>query len=154
MPAVALWALSIVLGIQVGAGIFETRVLVPLWSDHPPSSLTAFHAQPLRPDSGKRFWIFLSPVTTLICLANLILAVMSTAEWRVWWLVAAGCGTAVMIATFGYFVPVLLYLARVARQPGHDDAGKIRMWVALNYVRAAVLLFAWIAALKALVRMA
>lgn len=77
MTALALWTLVIALGLQTGSGIFETRVLVPLWSSDPPASLTSFFAQPIRPDSGRRLWIWLTPVTTVIVLVNLALAVLS-----------------------------------------------------------------------------
>jgi hypothetical protein len=33
--------------------------------------------------------------------------------------------------------------------PESDAAAKVKTWVALNYVRAAVLIFAWVASLKA-----
>lgn len=143
LTAIALWALVIALGVQTGAGIFETRVLVPLWSDDPPASVAAYFAQPLRPDSGRRLWIFLSPVTTVIAVVNLILAFMSTGPRRGWWIAGAAGGVVVLIATFAYFVPVLLSLPR-------DGArAKVRTWVYLNYVRAAVLIAAWIASLHA-----
>ena len=145
----ALWALVIFLGVQTGAGIFETRVLVPLWSSDPPASVAAFLAQPLRPDSGPRFWIFLSPTTALIAILNLILALMSTGPRRPWWIAGSAGGVAVLVATFAYFVPVLLSLPRMRELPEGDAAAKVKAWVGLNYVRAAVLAAAWIASLKA-----
>jgi len=149
LTVISLWALVIALGIQLGAGIYETRVLVPLWSANPPASVSAFFSQELRPDSGKRLWIFLSPITTIICLLNLVLAFACGESWRVWWLTAAVCSSAVMVATFAYFVPVLLSLARVAAETPESVVGKVRSWVVLNYLRAALLVVAWIAALKA-----
>jgi len=146
---VCLWALVIALGIQLGAGIFETRVLVPLWAADPPASVSAYFTQQRRPDSGKRLWMILTPVTAIISLLNLVLAFSSAESWRLWWLVAASCSVAVMVATFAYFVPVLRYLERVAAVPPEAVAGKVRTWVVLNYLRAAVLVVAWIAALRA-----
>ena len=147
--AIGLWALVIALGLQVGAGIFETRVLVPLWASDPPASLTTFHSQAIRPDSRRRLWIFLSPATTVICVFNLVLALSRHDGWREWWLAAVGCGLAVMVATFAYFVLVLLYLSRVAARPPETVASTIRRWIMLNYVRAAVLTLGWLAALRA-----
>jgi hypothetical protein len=76
----ALWALVLALGLQTGAGIYETRVLVPLWSASPPESVAAFFAQPMRPDSGRRLWIFLTPLTGIVCIVNLILALLTKAD--------------------------------------------------------------------------
>ena len=65
---IALWLLVISLGIQTGAGLFETRVLVPLWASSPPQSVLAYLAVTIRPDSGHRLWIFLTPLTGIISL--------------------------------------------------------------------------------------
>ena len=57
LPSLALWVLVLALSLQTGAGIFETRVLVHLWSASPPESVAAFFAQPVRPDSGRRNYV-------------------------------------------------------------------------------------------------
>jgi hypothetical protein len=142
--AAALWALVIALGLQTGAGIFETRVLVPLWASNP----SAFFGQANRPDSGRRFWIFLSPLTTLVSLANLVLSILSSGERRVWWLASSALSVAVMAATFAYFVPVLVRFSNAAI-PEHETAAVARRWTTLNYVRAIAITVAWLAALKA-----
>lgn len=149
LVALALWALVIALGLQTGAGIFETRVLVPLWSSSPPESVAAFFAQPIRPDSGRRLWIFLTPLTGIICLLNVILALLARTDNRSWWLTASILGIAVIVVTFAYFVPVLLTLPESSGQPPEEVKRRVQLWVRLNYVRAAVLIVAWLAALKA-----
>ena len=74
---------------------------------------------------------------------------MSTGPRRPWWIAGSAGGVAVLAATFAYFVPVLLSLPRMRELPEGDAAAKVRMWVGLNYVRAAVLAAAWLASLKA-----
>lgn len=149
LASLMLWALVIALGIQTGAGLFETRVLIPLWSSSPPESVVTYHAQALRPDSGRRFWIFLTPLVGLISALNLIVAWQSEGPRRAWWLLGAGASTAVIIVTFTYFVPVLLRLLRAGEMPATEVAGMVRWWVRLNWLRAVVLMAAWLAALKA-----
>ena len=143
MESIALWALVIALGLQTGAGIYETRVIVPLWAAAP----FAFFSQPLRPDSGKRLWIILSPITSIVSIVNLVYAFGAGEPRRTWWIAASAISTAVMIATFAYFVPTLLAIARAAE--GDDVTAKAKMWVALNYVRAIAIIAAWLAALTA-----
>jgi len=143
MESVALWALVIALGLQTGAGIFETRVLVPLWAAAP----QRFFSQPLRPDSGKRFWVILSPLTSLISIINLIVALGAGEPKRTWWIAASAIAIAVMIVTFAYFVPALLRFARAAE--GDDVTASAKTWVMLNYVRAIAIIAAWLSALKA-----
>ncbi len=149
LPAIALWALVIALGLQTGAGIYETRVIVPLWSASPPESVIAFVSQSMRPDSGRRFWIFLTPLTGVICLLNLILALLTKTGHGAYWLTASALGIAVIIVTFAYFVPVLLKLPEASKRPPDEVQSTVRLWVRLNYVRAVVLIAAWLAALKA-----
>ena len=146
LTSIALWALVLALGLQTGAGIYETRIIVPLWSDDPPASLTEFHAQPRKPDSGRRLWIILTPITTLISLVNLVLALMNHNGW---WITASAASLVVMVVTFAYFVPELISFAKTAAQPPADVAPRVHRWVALNYVRAVILIAAWLAALQA-----
>lgn len=142
MESIALWALVIALGLQTGAGIYETRVIVPLWAAAP----SRFFSQPLRPDSGKRLWIFLSPITSIVSIINLIYAFGAMEPRRTWWIAASVISIAVMIVTFAYFVPTLLAIARA--NEGDDIAAKVKTWVTLNYVRAIAIIAAWLAALK------
>jgi hypothetical protein len=38
-----LWLFVIALGIEIGAGLYETLVVLPLWTSAPPASVTAYH---------------------------------------------------------------------------------------------------------------
>jgi hypothetical protein len=50
------------LGPQLGAGMYENRVLVSLWASDPPRSVNVWKEQlsraTLRPDAGRAFWMF------------------------------------------------------------------------------------------------
>jgi hypothetical protein len=37
--SVVLWLLIVLMGLQIGTGLYETRVQVPLWSSAPPQSV-------------------------------------------------------------------------------------------------------------------
>jgi H+/Cl- antiporter ClcA len=65
---VLLWLFIIVLGTAFGAGLYEARVVVPLWASAPPASLRS-------PESGHRFWVVVTTIPlTLLTLANLAAA--------------------------------------------------------------------------------
>lgn len=147
--SIALWLLVISLGIQTGAGLFETRVLVPLWACSPPQSVLAYLAVPIRPDSGRRLWIILTPLTGIISLLNLVAAFLYAGPARTWWLFAAGSALLVIIVTFAYFIPVLLRLPDAAKIPGAQLTRMVRLWVLLNWLRFMILVAAWLAGLKA-----
>jgi hypothetical protein len=144
------WLLAVMLGLQTGAGLYETRVLVPLWANAPPQSVVAYFTNPMRPDSGRRFWIMLTPTVGIVSLVNLIAAWQSTGPRRAWWLGSSAASVLVVAATFGYFVPALLRLARADERSAAEVVRAVRWWVKLNWVRAAVLTGAWLAALRAL----
>ncbi len=146
---VALWLLVIALGIQTGAGLFETRVLVPLWASSPPQSVLAYLAVTIRPDSGHRLWIFLTPPTGVISLLNLVAAWLYAGPGRTWWLIASALALFVIVVTFAYFVPVLLRLPDAAKMPEAQLTRMVRLWVRLNWCRFVILVAAWLAALKA-----
>jgi hypothetical protein len=146
---VALWLLVISLGIQTGAGLFETRVLVPLWASSPPQSVLAYLAVTIRPDSGRRFWIILTPLTGIISLLNLAAAWLYAGPARPCWLFAAASALFVIVVTFAYFVPVLLRLPNAAKMPEDQLTRMVRLWVRLNWCRFVILAAAWLAALKA-----
>lgn len=38
-----LWLFVIALGIELGAGLYETLIVMPLWAGAPPDSVTAYY---------------------------------------------------------------------------------------------------------------
>jgi len=102
------------------------------------------------PDSGHRFWAFVTTgPLTLLTVANLVLALQSQGPVRAWWLTAAVVTLVERTATFGYFIPTIIRLSRLpAGDPGLRTG--LAWWVRLNYVRNALTLVAWIAALRVL----
>ena len=94
-----LWLFIIFLGIAFGAGLYESRVVVPMWTSDPPASLAS-------PDSGHRFWAFVTTgPLTLLTVANLVAALQTQGPARASWLTAAIVTLVERAATFGYFFP-------------------------------------------------
>jgi hypothetical protein len=140
---VLLWLFVVFLGTAFGAGLYESRVVVPLWTSAPPGSLAS-------PDAGRRFWALITTgPLTLLTIANLAAALQSNGPGRAWWLAAALVTLAERVATFGYFIPTIIRLGRRT----HSDSillHALQRWVQLNYVRNAMTLVSWIAALRVL----
>ena len=144
MTEVLLWLFIIVLGTAFGAGIYEARVVVPLWASAPPASLKT-------PDSGHRFWVFVTSIPlTLLTVANFVVALQAQGPRRAWWLTATLVVLVERGATFGYFIPTML---RMQRDPTASDTSvraTLTQWARLNYLRNGLTLVAWLAALKVL----
>ena len=68
VPRILLWLFVINLATAFGAGIYESRVVVPQWQNTPPQTWT---------NTGLEFWVYVTTVPfTLLTLANLV------AAWR------------------------------------------------------------------------
>src|SRR5437899_6316649 len=108
LARIVLWLFVINLGIVFGAGLYEARIVVPLWASSPPESLRW-------PDSGRKFWAFVTTIPhTLLSLANLVIAWHAQSPRREWWLAAAVVILVERISTFSYFIPTMLRLQRAA----------------------------------------
>ena len=65
LKSILLWLFVINLGIALGAGLYETRVVIPQWANLPPKDW---------PNTGLLFWAYVTTVPlTLLALANLSL---------------------------------------------------------------------------------
>jgi hypothetical protein len=136
------------LGIVVGAGFYEQRVVVPVWASAPPRSL-------LSPESGLRFWVYVTTgPLTLLTIANAVAATQAPQPLRFWWLIAVVIIAFERVATFGYFVPTIMRLARDQNAPPDIARARFARWVVLNYARNIASLVAWLVALKALLMLA
>jgi hypothetical protein len=144
---VLLWLLIINLGIAFGAGLYEHRIVVPDWLTSSASGQHWSAEAAERDDTGRRFWAFVTTgPLTLLTLANLYAAWRSVGEIRRWWLVAAIAALADRALTFGYFIPTMIGLLGAPDSP--ESVAIATRWSTFNYVRHALVLAAWLAALK------
>jgi hypothetical protein len=146
---IALWLFVINLGIAFGAGLYEHRIVVSRWITFSAEGGRHWNAEAARQDdTGRRFWAFVSTIPlTLLTLANLFLAWRSAEAVRGWWLAAAVAALAERVFTFSYFIPTMVGLMRAPDSP--ESAATATRWANLNYLRHAIVLVAWLAALKA-----
>lgn len=97
-----LWLFVINLGIAVGAGLYEHRIVVPEWIGPGADGLPRWDAAAARAaDTGLRFWVYITTVPlTLLTLANLIAAWRSKGSQRPAWLVASFAALGDRVLTF------------------------------------------------------
>jgi hypothetical protein len=147
--AIALWLFVIDLGIAFGAGVYEHRIVLSTWISSSPENGAHWNADVARrDDTGRRFWAFVSTMPlTLLTLANLFVAWRAAGTVRGWWLAAALVALADRVFTFSYFIPTMVSLMRAA--DSSESVASATMWANLNYLRHAMLLAAWLAALRA-----
>ncbi len=152
VPEILLWLFVIDLGIAFGAGLYEQRIVLPLWFDRSSPGTIRVNREAMRSiDTGRKFWGFVTTVPlTLLTLVNLPLAWNSVWARREWWLAAALVTLLERIGTFSYFIPTAIKLMRVDTAPPEKLGAMASQWIALNRVRGALALAGWLAALKAL----
>jgi hypothetical protein len=145
---IVLWLFVIFLGITFGAGLYESRVVVSQWTTSPDGTAMWDAEEARRDDTGRKFWAFVTTgPLTLTTLASLVLAWRASGPLRKWWLAAAATALADRILTFTYFIPAMLRLMDAGNTPVAQQAAA--RWASLDYVRHAIVLVAWLLALKA-----
>jgi len=152
IPEILLWLFVINHGIAFGAGLYEQRIILPLWFSRSPESGIQVNGEAMRStDTGRRFWAYVTTVPlTLLTIANLVVAWQSQGPRREWWLGAAIVTLVERVGTFSYFIPTAVKLMRAETLLPAKARAMASQWMALNHVRATLALIGWLAALKTL----
>jgi hypothetical protein len=144
-----LWLFIVNLGIAFGAGLYEHRIAAPDWLSTGGSGPRWNAAAARQDNSGLRFWAWVTTgPLTLLTLASLFVAWSTAGPERNWWLAAALAAFVDRALTFAYFIPTMVGLMNASDAPAAVAAAE--RWMHLNYLRHALVLAAWLAALKAL----
>jgi hypothetical protein len=148
LSRIVLWLFVINLGIALGAGLYEGRIVVAQWLSSAADGTRHWNGELARRDAtGVRFWIYVTTIPlTLLTLANLVAGWRAPPGLREWWLGAALLALADRVFTFSYFIPSMVRLMNAADSPAAVAAAE--RWASLNYLRHAIVLAAWLAALK------
>ena len=137
---IVLWLFIINLGIALGAGLYEHRVVISQWTDIPPSQW---------PNTGLMFWAYVTTVPlTLLTLISLFAAWTATQPMRTWYLAAAAIIVIERLVTFTYFIPTMLRLSGM--EPGREVSAGLTQWLTVNHGRHLLTFSGWLAALRAL----
>ncbi|HXE57825.1 MAG TPA: anthrone oxygenase family protein [Gemmatimonadales bacterium] len=149
-----LWLFVVFSGIAAGAGLYETRIVVPRWfvrtAEVGPRGIRV-DAEAMRTlDPGRRFWAFVTTgPLTLLTLASLGVAWRSAAPGHDWWLAAAAVTLVERVMTLAYFIPRALRLMRAETLPPEQAGAMASRWMGLNHLRVALSLAGWLLALRA-----
>ena len=132
------------LGLVGGAGLYESRIVVPQWLVSLPSGAFEWHAElAAQMNVGLRFWVFLSTgPLTLLTAANLWFAARQRAPLvRLPWLGAALLVLSERALTFGYFIPTMVRLLD-SDVPRDQAVALAQVWTSLNTLRHGLVLTA------------
>jgi anti-sigma-K factor RskA len=153
MTRIALWLFVIALGIDLGAGVYEARIVVPLWAAGIPDTLASGNPYArVAIDAGVRFWAYMTSAVAVLAVVALIAAFQTLPPRRTWQIVAAVAELAAVASTLLYFRPTLvrLFLGHGAGLSQAQIVSTVDRWVLLSKVRIGISFVAWCAALRAL----
>lgn len=139
-------------GLQIGAAVFETLVITPLWSRLPPESVTNWNPIAEYAINPGLYWSKGTLFYTICTLLILITAWTMPKVKRNWTLLAGILALLVVIATATFFVPILMKTIAVkgAGSSGEEITRMVHAWVNWNWLRFAAGITAWLAAIHAL----
>ena len=125
------------LTLALGAGIYEIRIVLPLWFVRQADGSILVDAAFMRQtDVGRRFWGMITTVPlTVLTLINLCYALTTGAHANAWWLCGALLILAERLATFAFFIPAAIALQS---NDALSVTGKSRLamqWLRYNYLR-------------------
>lgn len=137
---------------QLGGGLYESRVVIPLWSADPtPETLSQRLAASGHTAASTRFWPYISPVVFVLAIINAVIAWRMDGPARAWWLTASLVLIAESVATYGYFVPTILSMMRKSHAFNADELLRtVSIWTSLSSLRLLFAVPALLAGLKAL----
>ena len=138
----ALWLFVINLGTAFGAGVYESRVVVPGWAALPPRTW---------PNTGLLFWVYVTTVPlTLLTALNAAAAWLTQGPSRPWHLASVGAVVVERLATFSYFLPTMLRLMGSEGPADAEVRATLSQWLLLGHMRHLLSFSGWLLALKAL----
>ena len=145
------WALVLLFALVLGGQVFDTFVLVPIWSEHPPESVDGWLGTPAA-NGVPRYFMRLLPPLLVVSLAALACGLLTRAAGRTWLLAAAACGVAHLALVRIFFVPTNQALGFLPSQSGDARPDKVRLvadWLRWNSVRLALDLVGLLASVNA-----
>ena len=146
-----LFAFAALMGIEFGAGMFVTAVIFPLWTASPEAAIGWTANRPYYVEEGV-FFIVISPTLFLLSIITLIAGWRAAPPLRFWLRIATISFIILFVATLAYFVPLQdMVKGEAGTKVSTAELGlMLKRFVALNYIRQAIGLFAFGSALHAL----
>ncbi len=153
MTRITLWLFVIAIGMDFGAGVYEARIVVPLWANGVPDTLAAGNPfARVAIDAGIHFWAYMTTTVAILAAATLVFGLRTSPQHRTWRITAATAELCAVAMTLLYFRPTLvrLFMGHGAGLSDAAVASTVRRWVMLSWVRMALTFVAWCSALRAM----
>ncbi len=148
---ILLWISVIGWGCVFGGLLWETWVIVPLWSGAPPESLTAWNLNPQHVVDPTNYYRLFTSTTLLAMAAALIIGRGVAWLSRRWLLIALMCGLTATVWTIVFHLPrnVLIFQRHGAGISPDEIVSLTRQWLMGNWFRLATIGVGFVSMLRA-----
>jgi hypothetical protein len=140
------------IGMGIGGGAYETRVVYPNWIIKPtPDGLGEKLVSSGQAGAARRYWPLVSPTSALLAVLNAFFAWHQIGLLRTLWLASSILILVKSAGTYGYFVPT--YIRRIAKPETMEILALrrvVRTWTNLSPLRVLIETLAWITGIWAL----
>jgi len=139
------------LGTAFGAGLYEMRIVLPLWFHRSGNGDYEIDHRVMRQtDVGRKFWAMVTTLPlTLLTLINIFFAWQSQDPAHDWWLAASFLSLAERMTTFAFFIPTAIRMEQSDIKPLSNVNTVVSRWIRLNFVRNLATLVALLLTLRA-----
>lgn len=139
-----LFIYTFVLGIYLGGAIFETVVIVPMWSASADAA-RYFNQNPLSIFNTGNFFFIVAPLSTLLSIVTFIAGWRTANPVRFWLRLAIIPFLIIFLTTAFYFVPEQLAIKGTEAQNLSDAeiTARVSRWVMLNWIRFSLAFPIW-----------
>jgi len=146
---VLLWISIIAWSLWFGGLIYETIVILPLWSDPLPQAVIEWNSRPLYMVNPTRFHV---PIAVVTVLASILASIFGwKSSNRVYLVLSAVCAAGVLAFTIVYFFPKndVIFRNQYIGLSGAEISLIASSWVTANWGRVVVMAIGFLAALRA-----
>jgi hypothetical protein len=154
---VLLWIFVVLAAVVIGGGLYELRVIIPLWAHAPPESVWEFATQrtnnpAFTPNSGIQFWIYFTPAHLLVSIATFVTAWKTQRAHRRWVMISTAVFIILHLGAIVYFVPAIdkLFNSRNLGMSPAEVASRVHVWVYGTWIRFFIGLGGFLCGLRAL----
>jgi len=123
------------LAMAFGAGLYESRIVIPMWFNGSAIDREAI----IKTDTGRKFWGMVTTVPlTILTIINIIEAIGSTGALRNLWMTAGIVVLIERLMTFTYFIPTIMKLMKPDLMPESQALIIASRWMRVNIIRISL----------------
>jgi hypothetical protein len=123
------------LAMAFGAGLYESRIVIPMWFTRSGINKEAI----INTDTGRKFWGMVTTVPlTLLTLINIVEAMGSRGTLGILWMTAGIVVLIERVMTFSYFIPTIIKLMKPGSIPQAQALIIASRWTRVNTIRISL----------------